>query len=300
MEEKIDDKKIVQITEEEYLELLKKQENKKNVEYILGNDLISQGPSTNKSNKFISAFDKFAQRERMFTYPVKEEKIEIKNSLEEEKAEIRPLISNGNPNKSSIFEPYRIPKTTHSFIPKEQLPKIEPIKTKEEKIIEKSVNKTKIKKKRKLTKLGKSAVIILIVINLGIISSLASFLTNKFKIHSETEQVKVVLQEDFNNTLNTHNIELINIDKEIELFSKEYIKKNLFNFYLKTNNNKDIMDKLIKKMTDNEFNSFSSYIINEGYFYKIGDDKFLPNYKSWENHMEAHALNIAKNKGARQ
>ena len=52
------------------------------------------------------------------------------------------------------------------------------------------------------------------------------------------------------------------------------------------------MDKLIQKMTDNEFKTFGSYIINEGYFYKseLSNIIYTPNYQSWENHMEAAAL----------
>ena len=169
----MEDKKMIQLTEEEYLELLKNQKK----EYKLGEDLISQRKSTNEKS-FISSFDKFSteqkRKEKIFTYPIQnEEKKEIKNNQQA----FRPLISEGNPKtKSTTFEPYKIPKTTHTFIPTEELPKIQPIKTKEnsyDKIIEKSIKKKKIKKKRKLTKLSKTILISLIVINLGISSALA-------------------------------------------------------------------------------------------------------------------------------
>lgn len=288
----MEDKKIIQLTEEEYLKLL----NNQNKEYKLGEDLISQGKSSNEKS-FVSAFDKFTteqkRKEETFTYPVQnEEKKEIKQNQQA----LRPLISKGDPRtKSSTFEPYRIPKSTHKFIPSEELPKIQPIKTKEnsnDKIIEKSIKKKKIKKKRKLTKLSKTILISLIVINLGISSALAVNLSNKVEIHEQTEQIKVVLQEDFDRILDYHNLKLQDIDKEINLFSKEFIRDNLFNFYLKTNKDKNIMDKLIQKMTDNEFKTFGSYIINEGYFYKseLSDIMYTPNYQSWENHMEAAAL----------
>lgn len=171
------------------------------------------------------------------------------------------------------------------------------------KSINKSVNKTKLKERNRkkaktIIKKTTLTIIILLILSYGIGKTY-----NRIQTYQQTEQIKIELVTDFQNELEQNEIYLkdINASKEcaetikqnIDKFNGNFIQNNLFKFYLITNNDAEIMNKLSQKAYGM---SFSQYIKDLGYFEKLEDSQgkvitIAPSFTKWENAQEAKALN---------
>lgn len=179
--------------------------------------------------------------------------------------------------------------------------------------LQKSLSKTQIRKKDKK---GRKVKILKYVLIGAITIIITANVGTKINNHIKTENIKkeciITMYDKIENQgYNTENLNL----KEIILSSdQEFIKNNLFEFYLIIEKNypwkeaNKLYDLLVQKA--GLANSFDKYLINEGYhdrqyYSSNGEDYYLTASKTkWENAMEAVKLaekriQETKSKGAK-
>lgn len=169
--------------------------------------------------------------------------------------------------------------------------KLEIPTTKEkDKAINKSINKPKIKesKAKKTVKIIAKATLIASI--LAVLITGGFKMANKVSTHIEGEQIKAELVLNFEERLKALGIDKEYLEQYIEIFDKDFLENNLFEFYLITENNPSIMNRISKKLYNK---NFSNYIIQSGYFEQSYDNNGkatevrYPTFLKWENAMEA-------------
>lgn len=115
----------------------------------------------------------------------------------------------------------------------------------------------------------------------------------KVHTHIETEQIKTEVLSNFTMTLQQLNFDFDNMKESILLLDKDFIKENIFGFYLLTNNDNELMKVVAQRIG---YSNFDQFVIDEGYHTKEyyssnGEGYYLAaNTHAWENNEEAKAL----------
>lgn len=158
--------------------------------------------------------------------------------------------------------------------------------------IQKSINAPKLKesKLKKATKIIAKATIVAAILA-GLIAG-ASYAKGRIETHIKTEGIKVEIMDELSQKLSKMGIDSDNIDQHIEALDKDFIKDNLFGFYLLTDNNYETMKKIANKIN---YSSFGDYVEDLGYVEIDRDESGIPiaswaSYPQYENAMEAQAL----------
>lgn len=183
-----------------------------------------------------------------------------------------------------------------------------------ERSINNSVKQTRIKKDKsnsRIIKVGKNILILAITA----IIAISTINVGKIAItHYKTEQIKEVCVTEFYDNLKKQGLETEKLTPEGIIYNSnpEYLKDNLFEFYLIINKTyeykerKIVLDLLVKKAGLAE--TFKDFLITNGYhkreyYSSNGTEYYLSaDEAAWANTMEAIKLSeveAQKNKGAR-
>lgn len=214
------------------------------------------------------------------------------------------FISEGRPiDPNNVFKTNNQNTRRTSTIPVQTIKVERPIIKERQNSINKSINKTKIKESKTKKTVRIIAKATLIASILAVLVTGGYKLSNEISTHTEGEKIKQEIVINFEDQLKSFGINKEHLDQFIDTFDKDFLEDNLFEIYLITNNDGNIMNKVSKKLYNK---SFSSHIKESGYFEQEYGNDGKPNsiryasYRKWENAMEAKALKEKKEKELKQ